>query len=58
MMQRLRNVLADVLVALVLVVVALWLLRGVLRLVTWGVNLIVLVILVALVLRVASKLRG
>ena len=56
-MQRLRNVLADVLVAVVLVVLALWLLRGVLRLVGWGVNLIVLVILVALVLRLASKLR-
>ena len=57
-MQRLRNVLADVLVAVVLVVLALWLLRGVLRLVGWGVNLVVLIILVALVLRLASKLRG
>ncbi|MDJ0925836.1 MAG: hypothetical protein QNJ77_14880 [Acidimicrobiia bacterium] len=57
-MRRLRNVLADVLVGVVLVVAALWLLRGVFRLVYWGASLIVLLILVAVVLRVASKLRG
>ncbi len=57
-MQRLRNILADALVAIVLIVVALWLLRGVFRLVQWGVTLVVVVIVIALALRVAGKLRG
>ncbi len=56
-MQRLRNILADALVAIVLVVVALWLLRGVFRLVQWGVTLVVVVIVIVLALRVADKLR-
>ena len=56
-MQRFRNVLADALVAVVLVIVALWLLRGVFRLVQWGVTLVVVVIVIALALRVAGKLR-
>ena len=57
-MQRLRNILADAIVAVVLVVVALWLLRGVFRLVYWGVTLIVILIVIGLALRIASKLRG
>ena len=56
-MQRFRNVLADALVAVVLVIVALWLLRGVFRLVQWGVTLVVVLIVIALALRVAGKLR-
>jgi hypothetical protein len=57
-MQRFRNILADAIVGVVLVVVALWLLRGVFRLVYWGAGLIVIVIVVVLALRIASKLRG
>jgi hypothetical protein len=57
-MQRFRDILADAIVGVVLVVVALWLLRGVFRLVYWGASLIVIVIVVVLALRIASKLRG
>ena len=57
-MQRLRNILADVIVGVVLIVVALWLLRGVFRLVYWGATLVVVVLVIGLALRVASKLRG
>lgn len=57
-MQRLRNILADVLVGVVLIVVALWLLRGVFRFVQWGATLVVSLIVIALALRLASKLRG
>ena len=57
-MQRLRNVLADVLVAIVVLIVIAWLLRGVLRLVMWGVSVVLLIIVVGFVLRIASKLRG
>ena len=56
-MQRFRNILADAIVGVVLVVVALWLLRGVFRLVYWGVSLIVILIVVGLALRIAGKLR-
>ena len=57
-MQRIRGFLADALVVIVVVVVALWLLRGVFRLVQWGVTLVVLLIVVVAALRVAGKLRG
>lgn len=57
-MQRLRDILADALVAVVLVVVALWLLRGVFRMVQWGATLVVLLIVIVLALRIAGKLRG
>ena len=57
-MQRLRNALADLIVAVVVVVAAVWLLRGVLRLVYWGVTLVVLVLAIGFALRIAAKLRG
>lgn len=57
-MKRLRNVLADVLVGVVLVVGALWLLRGVFRMVYWGASIIVLIVLVVFALRIANKLRS
>ena len=57
-MQRLRNILADAIVGVVLVVVALWLLRGVFRLVYWGVTMVVLLIVIGFALRIAGKLRG
>lgn len=57
-MQRLRNVLSDVLVGVVVVIGALWLLRNVFRLVYWGASMIVLLIVVIVLLRVAWKLRN
>ncbi|MCP3996174.1 MAG: hypothetical protein GY722_14105 [bacterium] len=57
-MQKLRSAVADLLVGVVVIVVALWLLRGVLRMVLWGVNLVILVLVIGLVLRIASKIRG
>jgi len=57
-MQKLRSAIADALVGLVVVLVALWLLRGVFRMVHWMATLIVIVLAIGLVLRVASKIRG
>lgn len=57
-MQRIRNVLADALVGIVVVIVAFWLLRGVFRLVYWGVTAVVVVVVIGFVLRIAGKLRG
>jgi uncharacterized membrane protein len=57
-MQRLRNVLADVLVGLVVILVAFWLLRGVFAMVIWAATIVLIVILVVFVLRIAGKLRG
>lgn len=57
-MQRLRNVLADILVGLVLVFAAFWLLRGVFRFVYWGASMVVVVLVIIVALRVASKLRN
>jgi hypothetical protein len=57
-MGRLRNVLADVLVGIAVIIGVLWLLRGVFRLVSWGASLIILVLVIAVILRLASKLRN
>lgn len=56
-MPRFRNALADVLVGIVVVFVALWLLRGVFRLVYWAATMVVIVLVIGFVLRIASKLR-
>ena len=57
-MQTLRNILADILVGVVLVVAAFWLLRGVFRVVYWGVTTVVIIVAVVFVFRIVSKLRG
>jgi hypothetical protein len=57
-MQRMRNAIADLLVGIVVILVAFWLLRGVLRMVVWGATLVIFVLLIALVLRIAAKIRG
>jgi len=57
-MQRLRNAIADLLVGVVVILVALWLLRGVFRMVIWGASLIIIVLLIVVVLRIAIKIRG
>ena len=56
-MRRMRNILADVLVGVAVVIGALWLLRGVFRLVYWGASMIVLLLVIIVILRIASKLR-
>ena len=56
-MQRIRNALSDLLVGIILILVAVWLLKGVFRMVVWAANLILIVILVVVALRVAAKLR-
>ena len=57
-MERLRAALADVIVGVVVLLVALWLLRSVIGMVIWGANIVLLVILVVVVLRIAAKIRG
>jgi len=56
-MRRIRSALADVLVGIVVVLVALWLLRGVFRFVYWAVTMVVLILIIGFVLRIASRLR-
>jgi hypothetical protein len=57
-MQRVRNAVADLLVGVVVILVAFWLLRGVFRMVIWGATLVLLILAVALILRLAAKIRG
>ncbi|MCP4304425.1 MAG: hypothetical protein GY788_06015 [bacterium] len=57
-MKGLRNVLADVLVGVVVVLGALWLLRGVFRLVSWGASMLVLIVVVVFAFRIAAKFRN
>jgi hypothetical protein len=49
---------ADMLVGAVVLLVAFWLLRGVFRMVIWGATLVLFVLLIAVVLRIAAKIRG
>ncbi len=58
MMQRLRNTVADMLVGVVVILIAFWLLRGVFRMVIWAASLVLIILVVALVLRIAAKIRG
>lgn len=58
MNQRLRNVTADILIGFVVVVVTLWVLRGVFRLIVWGTTAVLAVIVIAFAMRIASKLRS
>ena len=57
-MQKLRSAVADLLVGVVIIIVALWLLRGVFRMVIWGATLVIIVLFIGLVLRIAAKIRG
>jgi hypothetical protein len=57
-MQGVRNAVADLLVGVVVILVAFWLLRGVFRMVIWGATLVLLILAVALILRLAAKIRG
>ena len=57
-MRRLRAALADLIVGVVVLLIAVWLLRSVLGMVIWGATVVLLVILVVVVLRIAAKIRG
>ena len=57
-MRSFRNLIADLLVGVVVIIVAFWLLRNVFRMVVWGANLVVLVLVVVVVLRIAGKIRS
>lgn len=57
-MRKLRGAVADVIVGAVVILVAFWLLRSVLRMVVWGATVVLLVIFVVVALRIASKIRG
>lgn len=56
-MQRLREMLASGLVAVAVLIILWWVLRRIIGLVLWLVNLTVLVVVVALLLAVARRLR-
>lgn len=57
-MNRVRNLLADVIVGVVLLLVAWWVLRRVFGLVLWLVNTLAFVILVVALLVIASRIRS
>lgn len=57
-MDRIRNLLADVIVGVVLLLVAWWVLRRVFGLVLWLVNTLAFVILVIALLVIANRIRG
>ena len=57
-MDRVRNLLADVIVGVVLLLVAWWVLRRVFGLVLWLVNTLAFVILVVALLVIAGRIRG
>lgn len=57
-MNRVRNLLADVVVGVVLFLIAWWVLRRVFGLVLWLVNTLAFVIVIVLLLVLASRIRG
>jgi hypothetical protein len=57
-MDRMRNLLADVIVGVALLLVAWWVLRRVFGLVLWLVNTLAFAILVVALLVIAGRLRG
>jgi hypothetical protein len=57
-MNRARNLLADILVGIAIIIVLWWFLRGVLGLILWLVNVIAFVAVVVILLAIASRIRG
>jgi hypothetical protein len=57
-MNRARNLIADILVGIVLIFVLWWLLRGVLGLILWVVNVIAFVAVIVVLLAIANRIRG
>ncbi len=57
-MNRVRNMLADVVVGFALLLVAWWVLRKVFGLVLWLVNTLAFVIIVVALLVIAGRIRG
>jgi thiol:disulfide interchange protein len=57
-MNRVRNLAADVVVGVVLLLIAWWVLRRVLGLVLWLANTLAFVIVIVALLMLASRIRG
>ena len=57
-MNRVRNLAADAVVGVVLLLVAWWVLRRVFGLVLWLVNTLAFVIVIVVLLVIASRIRG
>lgn len=57
-MDRVRNLLADIIVGVVLLLVAWWVLRRVFGLVLWLVNTLAFVVLIIALLVIAGRIRG
>lgn len=57
MIQKLRDLLASALVAIAILIIAWWVLRGLLGMVLWLVNVLMFVAVVFLLLAAARRLR-
>lgn len=57
-MDRIRNLFADVIVGVVLLLIAWWVLRRVFGLVLWLVNTLAFVIVIIVLLVIANRIRG
>ena len=55
---RVRNLVADILVGIVLLIVLWWFLRGVLGLILWVVNVVAFVAVIIVLLAIANRVRG
>ena len=57
-MSRIRNLLADLIVGVVLVLVTLWVLRRLFGTLLWLINAVAFVLVVVVLLAVAGRIRG
>lgn len=57
-MNRLRNFLADAIVAIVLFLIVFWLLRRVIGMLLWAASVIAIVVAVGFLLGLAGRIRG
>ncbi len=57
-MNRARNLVADILVGIVIVILLWWFLRGVVGMILWLVNIIAFVAVIVILLAIANRIRG
>ncbi len=57
-MNRARNLAADILVGIAIVIVLWWFLRGILGMILWLVNVVAFVAVVLILLAIANRVRG
>ncbi len=57
-MNRARNLVADILVGIVILIVLWWVLRGVFGMILWLVNVIAFIAVIVILLMIASRIRG